>query len=133
MTNAIIVVSIILGGPGYLIATIMILGLRVWFGQRATPAPRAKWIRIVLNSLLLLLAALAAVYGIVFFNALVPPSDLRLLYTRAVLAVGLSAIPYFIALPLGGWWLGIWRTAAPHDLPIALTPQIIPLDPAKEE
>lgn len=125
MTNTVIVISVVLGGPGYLIAAIMVLGLRIWFGQRATPQPRAKWIRIVLNSLLLLLATLAALYGLTFVNALLPPSDERALLTRGGIAVALSVIPYCIVLPLGGWWLGVGRTI-PTELPIALAPQVLP-------
>jgi hypothetical protein len=122
----VIVISIVLGGPGYVVAAIMVLGLRVWFGSRATVQPRAKWIRIVLNALLLLLAALAALYGLTFFNALLPPSEERTLVTRGAIAVVLSIIPYFIVLPLGGWWLGVGRSLQTADLPVSLSPQVIP-------
>jgi hypothetical protein len=125
VTNTVIVISVVLGGPGYLIAAIMVLGLRIWFGNRVSVAPRAKWIRIVLNALLMLLATLALVYAIVFFNALLPPSDARLAITRGVLAVILSAVPYFVVLPLGGWWIGVGRNG-PADVTVGLSPQVIP-------
>lgn len=125
MTNTVIVISVVLGGPGYLIAAIMVLGLRIWFGSRTTVSPRAKWIRIVLNALLLLLATLAGLYGLTFVNALLPPSPGRALITRGGIAIILSVVPYFVVLPLGGWWLGVGR-GVPPDLPVALSPQVIP-------
>jgi hypothetical protein len=125
VTNTVIVISVILGGPGYLIAAVMVLGLRIWFGNRVTVAPRAKWIRIVLNALLLLLATLAALYGLTFVNAVLPPGQERQLITRGVIAVVLSIVPYFVVLPLGGWWLGVGRSG-PADITVALYPRVIP-------
>lgn len=116
-------IVVVLGGPGYVVATMMVFGLRLWLGAKGQ-----GWPRILVNSLLGLLAALACVYGIVFFNALLPPSDTRATWTRGILAVGLSVLPYCIIFPLGSWWIVGRDIRRPVEIPTPLTPHIPPDD-----
>lgn len=129
MVDSLIAVTIVAGGPGYLIAFIMVLGLRTWLSQRSKSLTSARWIGIVLNSLLLFLAVLLIVYALTLINTILPPNQLRRDWTRSILAIILALLPYFIVFPLGGWWLGM-RGTPPVNEPLPLTPQIVP---GKEE
>lgn len=114
--DALIVATVLAGGPGYVVATILVLTLRIWLGIRGK-----GWPKIIVNCLLLFLTALTLLYGVVCFNALSPPSALRLNVTRAGLAVILAALPYSVIFSLGPWLL--WRKQS-ASLPLAVTPTL---------
>lgn len=123
MIDTLIAVTVVVGGPGYLIAAVMVLAMRLWLGTRGR-----GWPRILVNSLLLFLVLLSLVYALTFFNALLPPSQVRRDWSRITLAVGLSLAPYFVVFTLGPWWLGTTR-GRPLETPLSLTPQIVAADP----
>jgi apolipoprotein N-acyltransferase len=123
--DTVIAVTVVAGGPGYLVAAVMVLGLRVWIGQRTKGLVSARWIGIVINSLLLFLLLLSLVYALTFLNALLPPSRERRDWSRAALAILLSLAPYFVVFTLGPWWLGTTRRQE-AEVPLPLTPQIVP-------
>lgn len=114
--DALIVITVIAGGPGYIVAAVLVLTLRLWLGNRG-----AGWPRIVINCLLLFLVALSLVYATVLFNALLPPGELRTNITRSGLAILLGALPYSVVFSLGPWLL--WRKRPGVPLPLAVTPQ----------
>lgn len=116
-SDAIVAAAILLGGPAYIVAFLLVLVARLWIGREG------KWFATVLTALLLLLGVVIAVYGLTVYNALVPPGEVRRTVTRNGLAVILSVVPYFIIFSLGPWLLG--RRGGPPAT-LALTPQVIP-------
>lgn len=120
MIDTVIAVTVVAGGPGYLVAAVMVLAMRFWLGSKGR-----GWPRILVNSLLLFLVLLSLVYALTFLNALLPASRERREWSRVILAVGLSLAPYFVVFTLGPWWLGTTRHQE-AEMPLPLAPQIVP-------
>lgn len=107
MSDGLIALMVLLGGLGYAISLVLILGMKVYLGRGGK-----GWPRILLNALLLREVVLTATFGVTLFNILSPPGEFRRNAVRIVLTIAFFLVPWVLIFTLGPWWLGQTRAAA---------------------
>ena len=116
--DTLIVVAIFLGGPAYIVATGLVVTLRIWLGHDGP-----GWLKGIINTAITLLGLLTLLYLNTLFNFALPPSPLRRDLTRSGFTIALSAAPYVVIVGLLPWVLGRRNQPPPTA---ALTPTVLP-------
>lgn len=119
MSDLLIAAMVLLGGLGYAISLVLILGMRLYLGRGGR-----GWPSILLNSLLLREIVLTATFGVTLFNIISPPGEFRRNAVRIALTVAFFLVPWVLIFTLGPWFLGQTRRDDGGGGPVAPPPPV---------